>query len=155
MACSLRRARVLMVMATILAGPALCHFSPIPFHQRDSSEPLPGPATDKYDPRNKDWASVASACLAAGNHEKRLFNFFTRASFHDAMAVPTVPCGTCAGGAGVPPAPLTQSVSVCLALSLSLPQHIHEAGVCLVIPPVRGLSGGSRKMPFPDFSSTT
>ena len=59
------------------------------------TNPLPVTATDKYDPRNKDWASVAAACLAAGQQEKRLYNFFTRASFHDSMAVYPLSCTSC------------------------------------------------------------
>jgi hypothetical protein len=58
-------------------------------------------ATYKYDPTTKDWAAVVSACLAAGRKEKRLFNFFTRAAFHDALAVLGMPCNEyCEYGAG-------------------------------------------------------
>jgi hypothetical protein len=93
-----------LVIVMLLAGPAQCTLFLFPNYVASStSTSLPVTATSAYDPTTKDWASVVSACLTAGQQEKRLFNFFTRASFHDAMAVPTIACSSCPrGGAGEP-----------------------------------------------------
>ena len=41
----------------------------------------------KYDPSLVDWASVVSGCRASFRYEKRLANFYIRASAHDALSV--------------------------------------------------------------------
>lgn len=46
----------------------------------------------KYDGRNKDWASVVSACRSAVQYERRLGNFIIRAAFHDSLAVDVRAC---------------------------------------------------------------
>lgn len=40
-----------------------------------------------YDPSRVDWASVISGCKASCRYEKRLCNFYIRASAHDALSV--------------------------------------------------------------------
>ncbi|KAG2425551.1 hypothetical protein HXX76_013595 [Chlamydomonas incerta] len=53
-----------------------------------------------YDPRTKDWASVAGTCRQLFQYEKRLASFFIRASFHDSMSVDVSQCpGPLCGGA--------------------------------------------------------
>jgi hypothetical protein len=41
----------------------------------------------KYDPSFVDWASVVSGCRASFRYEKRLANFYIRASAHDSLSV--------------------------------------------------------------------
>jgi hypothetical protein len=40
-----------------------------------------------YNPRNVDWESVISGCHAACNFDKRLCNFYIRASAHDSLSI--------------------------------------------------------------------
>ncbi|KAG2484026.1 hypothetical protein HYH03_017116 [Edaphochlamys debaryana] len=57
-------------------------------------------AGDKYDPQDKDWASVVSVCRALFQYEKRFASFFIRSSFHDSLAVDVTKCpGPECGGA--------------------------------------------------------
>lgn len=41
----------------------------------------------KYNPRTVDWSSVISGCHAACNFDKRLCNFYIRASAHDSLSI--------------------------------------------------------------------
>ena len=41
----------------------------------------------KYNPKKVDWSSVISGCHAACNFDKRLCNFYVRASAHDSLSI--------------------------------------------------------------------
>lgn len=45
------------------------------------------PKENFYNPRKVDWSSVISGCKAACHYEKRLCNFYIRASAHDSLSV--------------------------------------------------------------------
>ena len=42
---------------------------------------------NNYNPRKVDWSSVISGCHAACNFDKRLCNFYIRASAHDSLSI--------------------------------------------------------------------
>jgi len=45
------------------------------------------PKESNYNPRKVDWSSVISGCHAACNFDKRLCNFYIRASAHDSLSI--------------------------------------------------------------------
>lgn len=45
------------------------------------------PKEKSYNPRKVDWSSVISGCHAACNYDKRLCNFYIRASAHDSLSI--------------------------------------------------------------------
>jgi hypothetical protein len=45
------------------------------------------PKTTNYDPTIVDWKSVISGCRATCRYDKRLCNFYVRASAHDSLSV--------------------------------------------------------------------
>jgi hypothetical protein len=45
------------------------------------------PKEKLYNPRKVDWSSVISGCHAACNFDKRLCNFYVRASAHDSLSI--------------------------------------------------------------------
>ncbi len=45
------------------------------------------PKEKNYNPRKVDWSSVISGCRAACNFDKRLCNFYVRASAHDSLSI--------------------------------------------------------------------
>jgi hypothetical protein len=45
------------------------------------------PKEKNYNPRKVDWSSVISGCHAACNFDKRLCNFYVRASAHDSLSI--------------------------------------------------------------------
>ena len=49
--------------------------------------PVRKPQEKYYNPKNVDWSSVISGCHAACNFDKRLCNFYIRASAHDSLSI--------------------------------------------------------------------